>query len=135
MRRAVFVDTHYLLAVFNPDDTAHERAITLGAVIRGKFVTTTWVLAEFADALASPGNRTRCLETIERLRRNAAVEVLSPADALFDSGLALYGKHDDKSWSLTDCVSFVTMRERGLTDALTADHHFEQAGFKALLKV
>jgi uncharacterized protein len=39
----------------------------------------------------------------------------------------------DKEWSLTDCISFVVMKERGLTEALTADHHFEQAGFKALL--
>jgi predicted nucleic acid-binding protein len=40
----------------------------------------------------------------------------------------------DKEWGLTDCISFVVMQEQGLTDALTADHHFEQAGFTILLK-
>jgi len=51
-----------------------------------------------------------------------------------DRGLALYISRPDKDWSLTDCISFVVMKERGLTGALTADHHFEQAGFVALLK-
>ena len=51
-----------------------------------------------------------------------------------DAGLALYANRTDKDWSLTDCISFVVMNERGITDALTGDHHFEQAGFAALLK-
>ena len=40
----------------------------------------------------------------------------------------------DKEWPLTDCISFVVMPDQGLSEALTADHHFEQAGFKALLR-
>jgi hypothetical protein len=48
--------------------------------------------------------------------------------------LELYHQHADKEWTLTDCTSFVVMREREITKALTADHHFEQAGFVALLK-
>ena len=56
----------------------------------------------------------------------------SPAE--LDRALDLYHQHGDKKWTLTDCVSFVIMRERGVTDALTGDKHFEQAGFVALLK-
>jgi predicted nucleic acid-binding protein len=52
---------------------------------------------------------------------------------LFDMAFTLYGNRPDKSWSLTDCASFVVMRERGLTEALTTDEHFRQAGFRALL--
>jgi uncharacterized protein len=53
---------------------------------------------------------------------------------LFSAGLELFRSRRDKEWSLTDCMSFVVMRERGITDALTNDHHFEQAGFRILLK-
>jgi predicted nucleic acid-binding protein len=45
----------------------------------------------------------------------------------------LYRNRADKNWSLTDCISFVVMKRKGITEALTGDHHFEQAGFKALL--
>ena len=54
--------------------------------------------------------------------------------SLFQEGVQLYNARPDKDWSLTDCISFVVMQEHGLTDALTGDHHFEQAGFTALLK-
>lgn len=46
----------------------------------------------------------------------------------------LYDARPDKSWSLTDCISFVVMAERDLTEPLTGDHHFDQAGFTALFK-
>jgi predicted nucleic acid-binding protein len=52
---------------------------------------------------------------------------------LFAAGVELYGTRPDKEWSLTDCISFVVMKREGLTDALTGDRHFEQAGFKVLL--
>ena len=47
---------------------------------------------------------------------------------------AMHKERSDKSWSLTDCISFVVMGEHGITDALTGDRHFEQAGFRALLR-
>jgi predicted nucleic acid-binding protein len=49
-------------------------------------------------------------------------------------GIQLYDSRPDKQWSLTDCISFVVMQDRGIVEALTGDHHFEQAGFTALLK-
>jgi hypothetical protein len=61
--------------------------------------------------------------------------VIIPAEPqLYEEGIALYRARPDKDWSLTDCISFVVMKARGITEALTGDHHFEQAGFVALLK-
>jgi predicted nucleic acid-binding protein len=54
--------------------------------------------------------------------------------ALFDRGRAFYQQHADKDWSLTDCISFLTMRDEGIVEAATGDRHFEQAGLTALLK-
>jgi hypothetical protein len=73
-------------------------------------------------------------EFILHLRQSPACEILPANREHLDRSLELYHQHKDKEWTLTDCASFVAMRERGITEALTADHHFEQAGFNVLLK-
>jgi len=97
-------------------------------------ITTAWVLTEVADGLASADNRGRFIALLQFLRSNKHAILLPLDQSTFDRGVELYAERPDKDWSLTDCISFVVMREHGLKDALTGDHHFEQAGFKALLK-
>jgi len=60
--------------------------------------------------------------------------VIPASSELFEAGLELYRSRADKQWSMTDCISFVVMRREGITDALTADRRFEQAGFHVLLR-
>jgi len=132
--REVFADTYYLLAMHSPADKAHERAVAATAALAGPLVTTEWVLTEFADALADPRDRAGCIAFLEDLRREPGWEVVPAVHAIFEAGWGLYRSRRDKAWSLTDCISFAVMKERGIKGALTGDHHFEQAGFKALLK-
>jgi predicted nucleic acid-binding protein len=61
------------------------------------------------------------------------VELVPLGDELLTGGVELYRDRPDKYWSLTDCISFVVMTELGVTDALTGDRHFKQAGFSLLL--
>jgi predicted nucleic acid-binding protein len=91
------------------------------------------VLAEFANAMSQP-NHGRVLTVLAMLRNRGDFEIVMDSDRLFDSGLTRYEQRADKGWSLTDCISFVLMEQRGIAEALTGDHHFEQAGFVALLK-
>jgi uncharacterized protein len=60
--------------------------------------------------------------------------ILADADASLKAGIDLYRARPDKEWSLTDCISFAVMHQYSIREALTADHHFEQAGFVPLLK-
>ena len=101
---------------------------------RARLLTTDWVLMEVADALAKSECRPRIRDFILHLRQSPACEVVAASRELHDRALELYHQHRDKVWTLTDCASFVVMRERGLAAALTEDHHFEQAGFTALLR-
>lgn len=132
--KAVFADTFFFLAAVNPRDAAHKRAITFVSHFDGQLVTTDWVLLEVANALSGGRNRAAAVELIASLKANPKV-MLVPLDAsLQHRGLALYAQRLDKEWSLTDCITFLVMSAEGLSDALTEDHHFEQAGFNALLK-
>jgi predicted nucleic acid-binding protein len=97
-------------------------------------VTTGWVLTELADGWAKPTQRTFLVPMLTKLRANPNAQIESCSDQLLQKGIDLYHARPDKEWSLTDCISFVVMQREGITDALTGDKHFEQAGFVALLK-
>lgn len=129
-----FADTFYFLALGNPADAAHQKARSFSKNHRIPLVLTAWVLTELGDALAVPKNRGRFLDLLAILQVNPKVTIIPPDQSLWERGVDLYAQRPDKEWSLTDCISFVVMSELGLTDALTGDHHFEQAGFRALLK-
>jgi predicted nucleic acid-binding protein len=130
---AVFADTYYFLALLNKRDEDHAKAIAHAENL-DRLTTTEWVLIELADALASSRQRKMFLQTRQELLADPDVRVVSLDGGLQEEGIALYASRADKEWSLTDCISFVVMQREGITQALTGDHHFEQAGFVALLK-
>lgn len=131
---ACFADTYFFIALLFENDEAHAKAQAQVADLSGRLYTTAWVLTEVADALATPGRRERFLPLLRFLRANPLVTIVPAEQALFERGVALYDQRPDKLWSLTDCISFTVMEDYGLRDALTGDHHFEQAGFNVLMK-
>ncbi len=133
MIMTVFVDTSYILALLNSHDEFHQQALILADQIDGKLITTEAILTEIGNTLAKPQWRELAVDTLNDLRDHEDVEILSINSDLFSTALKFYSSRMDKEWGLTDCISFIVMKDRKLTDALTTDHHFEQAGFKALL--
>jgi predicted nucleic acid-binding protein len=89
---------------------------------------------ETVNGLSRRADRSRVPVLFRSIRGNSVYEVVPATSELFEAGLVLHGQRADKDWSLTDCTSFVVMQRRGITRALTPDHHFEQAGFEALLR-
>jgi predicted nucleic acid-binding protein len=92
------------------------------------------ILVEIADGLAAIRFRTHAVQVIAALQASPFVEVVAVPSDLLTLALDLYRQRGDKEWGLTDCVSFLVMRERGLRESLTVDAHFQQAGFRALLR-
>ncbi len=133
----LFLDTAYVYALVNTRDQWHESAVgwqsRLAAEGR-RLVTTQLVLVEIADGLAAIRFRAQAALILSTLESSRFVEVAPFTAELFSAALDLYRQRGDKDWGLTDCASFVTMRERGLSEALTVDEHFQQAGFRTLLK-
>ena len=132
-RTACFVDTFALLALLNPADAMHRVTRRWFDASRRPLLLTDWILVELADGLCAARTRQAFLTIERRLRGDGRVTIVPASRALLDRGLALYAARPDKDWSLTDCTSFTVMAERGLTDALTGDRHFAQAGFVPLL--
>jgi predicted nucleic acid-binding protein len=128
----VFVDTFHFLALINPTDQLHAEAIRLTRTLVNPPVTTTAVLIELADALSRPMARQVAHRFLANLAADPRIRVVVVDDSWYARGLALFGKRPDKAWSLTDCISFEVMSQRGIVEALTGDHHFRQAGFLTL---
>lgn len=131
---AAFADTHFFLALANPDDDSHARAVQWSESARSPAVTTEWVLAELGNGLREPHNRQTFLGILAKLRSRPDFEIVPASSSSFERGVRMFGERLDKCWSVTDCISFVVMQDRGIREALTGDHHFEQAEFVALLR-
>lgn len=130
----IFLDTSYVNALINTRDQWHPVAVEWErhlALSHRKLRTTEFILVEIADGLAAVRFRTQAVRVIETLQASPQVEIV-PA-SYFSAALDLYRRHADKAWGLTDCASFAVMSEGSLSEALTADEHFRQAGFRALL--
>ena len=132
--KTVFADAFYFVGLINRNDQHHAKTIAVARQLREELVTTEWVLAEFADALAKSSSRHRVPEFIRDLENDPKVRLVRASSELFQRGLELYDQRRDKDWSLTDCISFVVMQDEEIHEALTGGQHSEQAGFVALLK-
>lgn len=135
--KSVYADADYWIALLHSREELHQKAARVSASLGPiRIVSSEMVLAEVLNALGSRGEsiRGKAAESIEQLRQAPNVTIVPQTSAQFLEALAFYQGHKDKEWSLTDCASFLVMRESALTEALTRDHHFEQAGFTALLR-
>lgn len=135
--KTIFADTHYWVALLSPNDESHEAAVSLSRDLGSAacFVTTEMVLAEFLNLFAKRGAllKAKAADLVRHLRRAHDMTVVLQTSAQFSNALEVYSTHHDKKWGLTDCASYVTMREQGIGDVLTHDKHFEQMGFRRLL--
>lgn len=130
----IFLDTGYFLALFNPRDGLHDRAVAWSIRAKEPLVLSEYVLWECVNAFSGLQERKTAHAIVQYVDVEGGAELIPASAALFRAGLALHRKRQDKEWSLTDCISFHIMQERGIRQALAFDQHFEQAGFIALLR-
>lgn len=132
----VFLDTSYAVALSARTDGNHKRAAELAEELEASgsyFVTTRAILFEIGNALAKVRYREAAVRLLSAPENDPQVEIVPVSDELYRRALEMYRDRMDKEWGLIDCMSFVVMSDRELSDALTADHHFRQAGFRVLL--
>jgi predicted nucleic acid-binding protein len=135
--KRIFADTSYWIALFNPRDELHDKAVAAAQKYSGdKMVTSEMVLVEFLNGFSDRGSRLRpaAAKAVKSLRSNPNVAVIPQTSDQFQRALDRYEERVDKDWSLTDCASFLIMELEGIESALTHDQHFAQAGFQALLR-
>jgi len=135
--RRVFADTLYWVASILPGDPWHDAALRAVVALRydTHILTTQEVLTEVLSICAGRSEflRQEAANTVRAILATAQVTVLPQSSESFLAGLDLYERRKDKQYSLVDCISMNSMREHGITDVLTNDHHFTQEGFSVLI--
>ncbi len=131
--KTLFADTSYWLALELNNDQNHERALAhWQSLIKNPFnlVATSYIFDETVTYLNSRNHHEKAVEVGENLLLSPTIELVYIDDNLFFEGWTMIQKYQDKRYSLTDCLSFIVMKQKGLETALTFDRHFAQAGFK-----
>ena len=136
-KQIIFVYTVGWIALAHRRDDLHKEVVqiyrNLGRILR---VTTDAVLIESCNSFSKTTMRPLALVMMEKIRKAeqlGVLEIIPVGEKLIEQGWELFKTRMDKEWSLTDCISFAVMKERGISKAITSDHHFEQTGFEKLL--
>jgi uncharacterized protein len=135
-RQRIFVDTSALIGLLSNRDFLHDRSISIMTVLIEKnatLIASEAVLFELANEFSRTAFRQLAANFVQQIVSNSGFEVVWSTKKIFDLALGLYNSRSDKGWSLTDCVSFVIMKDLNIHVAFTSDKHFEQAGFERLL--
>lgn len=128
----LLIDSAYVIALVNRRDRYHTEAKALVRRYNNrKFIVTDAILFEIGNALAH-NFRKAAGDIFDTFINSSEVEIEHTTPRQLENAVTLYKQMADKRWSLVDCLSFTVMRERGIIDALTPDHHFTQAGFNIL---
>jgi predicted nucleic acid-binding protein len=136
---SLFVDTSGWACLLDPNQPFHPLAVSLYRAARSartQALTTNYVIAELIPLMTSRAKMQRgdVVDFVDKLKSAALIRIVHIDDATDREAWTMLKSRQDKDWSLVDCASFVLMKRLGLTEALTTDHHFEQAGFIRLLK-
>ncbi len=136
-KQVIFVDTVGWIALVHRRDDLHKEVVqiyrNLGRVLR---VTTDAVLIESCNSFSKTAVRPLALALMDKVRKAeqlGVLEIVHVSEELIERGWELFSTRKDKGWSLTDCISFTVMKDKGISRAITSDHYFEQVGFEKLI--
>jgi predicted nucleic acid-binding protein len=137
VNQRVFLDTAYAIALASQNDKHHRQAIALAEIMEQEstsLVTTRAVQLEIGNSLSKQRYRQAGIQLLKSLDSDPTVSIVEVSEKLYQDAFQLYSNRIDKEWGLVDCISFIIMEQYNISEALTTDDHFSQAGFTVLLK-
>ena len=132
-----FLDTSYAIALSSPADDYHNKALVIAKELKASktpLTTTRAIILEIGNALSKQKYRSKSIQLLSSLENDKTVTIVPMSETLYQKAFQLYCQRKDKNWGIVDCISFIVMTDRSITEALTTDIHFQQAGFRALLR-
>lgn len=132
-----FLDTSYAIALSSPADDYHNKALVIAQELKASktpLITTRAIILEIGNALSKQKYRSKSIKLLSSLENDKTVTIIPIAETLYQKAFQLYCQRTDKNWGIVDCISFIVMTERRITEALTTDIHLRSAfGIAALV--
>lgn len=132
-KKAVFLDTSGFFSWLSANDERHDRAVKFFTSTNRVLITTDWIIAETCNLFVARRAPQMVRTLFRALDESVGIQLIAIDSERFREARSCFLKCEDHAFPLTDCSSFVVMRELGITDALTADRHFHVMGFNPLL--
>jgi uncharacterized protein len=132
MRKRLFLDTGFLIALEAADDQYHHIALAHWEKLAQslpRMVTTSYIFDEIVTFFNSRCRHSKAVDIGNLLLASPSIQFIHIDEILFHEAWQYFVQHSDKSYSLTDCASFIIMKRLRIRTALTFDNHFVQAGF------
>jgi len=134
MPNNLFVDTSGWAYFLDRQDPLHAEIVAFvqrALAQRRHLVTTNYIITELVALLSSRYHLPlqQVIKAINAIKTDPSVEMVYIEQTFDDEAWSLLEARLDKEWSLVDASSFVVMKHYRITEALTTDHHFTQAGF------
>lgn len=127
-------DAALFIAVLNRRDRFHAWAADYYRRTPDHLMVPLPVLVEVGNYFCESAFRPQVISFLHHVQQDARVDCIALDADLMQEAMDLYAGRADKEWGLTDCISFALMHKAGIEEAVTTDHHFEQAGFHILMK-
>jgi predicted nucleic acid-binding protein len=132
----IFIDTGAFFASKVKNDVNYPSAVEIEHQIKegkyGKMITTNYILDELVTLLRGRVSHDETIQIGETIRKSPNIRIIWILEALEAASWKLFKEHHDKTYSFTDCTSFVVMRSLGMNIAFSYDSHFKQAGFQII---
>lgn len=131
--KSLFADTSFFIALLDQGEATHSLAVSHLLSDRS-IITSEFVFVELGNAMSPGDQHEDFVSLVQSFKGSTKARVIPLSSAYFERAVKLMASRNDKDWSLVDCTSFEIMRDLHLEEALSTDKHFEQAGFRALLR-
>lgn len=133
MARRLFIDTSAFLALEDKSDAHHEAARRFQREMRlhgpCEIFTSAYVLDETLTLIRRRLGIQPSITFAKNIRSSRITKVIWSSQELEQKALDLFERYADKTFSLTDCMSFLIMQEQDIQEAFSFDDHFSQMGF------
>ncbi|TSC71798.1 MAG: putative nucleic acid-binding protein, contains PIN domain [Parcubacteria group bacterium Gr01-1014_70] len=132
--KRVFVDSNYFIALFNPADSLHKQAISVGRKLhneRTQLVISNLVFLEVVTVLSQKMSRNIAIQVGDYFIASPQVKLLHVDEVLQNEAWTVFTQTPLKNMSFVDCGIIACMKKEHIIDLLT----FDKKDFQQLRKL